>query len=79
MRLKINNLQTTNTKQSELGKTIMYNEIYDLFEPVFNWIQKHYPSGAFFIVDSDSAELYCGKPELLVPSKRLIPQHKEDD
>ena len=56
----------------------MYNEIYDLFEPIFNWIQKHYPSGAFFIVDSDSAELYCGKPELLVPSKRLIPQQKED-
>ena len=52
-----------------MGET--YGKIYELFEPIFKWIQKYYPSGAFFVVDSDAAKLYCGNPELLVASERL--------
>ena len=36
-----------------------YGNIYDMFQPIFEWMQKHYPSGEmFFIVDSRSARMY---------------------
>ena len=36
-----------------------YGNIYDMFQPIFERRQKHYPSGEmFFIVDSRSAKMY---------------------
>lgn len=54
-----------------------YNTIYAILEPVFKWIQTHYPNGAFFIVDSDSAKLYIGNPELFLLSGRLTKPLRE--
>lgn len=37
----------------------VYPSIYDLFEPIFNWIETHYPSHEVrFIVDHSSAQMY---------------------
>ena len=36
----------------------MYGNIYDMFQPIFDWMQKHYPSGEMlFLVDSRSAKM----------------------
>ena len=37
----------------------MYGNIYDMFQPIFDWLQKHYPSGdVFFIVKPTSAQMH---------------------
>lgn len=47
-----------------------YGDIYEMFEPIFQWIKEHYPSGGYFIVDHNSAKFYC--PHILsVYSKEL--------
>lgn len=48
-----------------------YADIYGAFEPIFQWIQTHYPSGGFFIVDSDSAKFYAGSSTISVFSERV--------
>lgn len=35
-----------------------YGNIYDMFQPIFEWMQKHYPSGEMiFIVDKSHARM----------------------
>lgn len=37
----------------------IYGNIYDMFQPIFDWLQKHYPSGeVFFIVKHRTAQMY---------------------
>ena len=36
-----------------------YGNVYNLFQPIFDWIQYHYPSGeVIFIVDKNSAKMH---------------------
>lgn len=37
---------------------MQYNEIYDLFGPIFKWLQEHYPHDTYFVIDSSSATMY---------------------
>lgn len=38
-----------------------YDKINELFEPIFQWIKEHYPDGAYFLVDKNSAKLYASE------------------
>lgn len=38
-----------------------YDKINELFEPIFQWIKEHYPDGAYFLVDKNSAKLYANE------------------
>ena len=50
----------------------VYNSVYDLFQPIFNWLQCHYPAGEVkFIVDKNSAEM-IQKYGVMVLDKSLI-------
>lgn len=41
------------------GNYKRYGNINDLFQPIFDWIQYHYPSGeVIFIVDKNSAKMH---------------------
>ena len=66
----------------------VYNSVYDLFQPIFNWLQCHYPAGEVkFIVDKNSAEM-IQKYGVMVLDKSLmkpivnrfcIPPQKEEE
>lgn len=38
-----------------------YNNINELFEPIFKWLKENYPNGAYFLVDKHSAKLYSNE------------------
>lgn len=41
------------------GNYKRYGNIYDLFTPIFNWLEYHYPAGEVkFVVDKKSAVMY---------------------
>lgn len=54
-----------------------YGDIYDLFEPIFEWIQTNYPSGGFFIVDRNSAKFFSDKAIVNIYSKKLTDKAKK--
>lgn len=41
------------------GAYKVYGNIYDMFQPIFDWIKVHYPAGEVkFVVDYNSAKMY---------------------
>lgn len=41
------------------GSHEIYGHIYDMFEPIFKWLKKHYPSGGVrFVVEQNKAQMY---------------------
>ncbi len=38
-----------------------HDKIYELFEPIFQWLKENYPNGAYFLVDKNSAKLYSNE------------------
>lgn len=47
-----------------------YNKIYEICQPIMDWLKEHYPHGYKIIIDNNSAELIeCGK--LMILDKQI--------
>lgn len=55
---------------------MQYNEIYELFEPIFQWLKEQYPNDGFFIVERNGAR-FCGDKHLLILPKENIDRWNE--
>lgn len=41
---------------------MQYNEIYNICQPVIDWLKEHYPHNYKIVIDTNSAEMIeCGK------------------
>lgn len=47
-----------------------HDKIYELFEPIFQWLNENFPNGAYFLVDKYSAKLYSNE-NITVFSKEI--------
>lgn len=76
---KIEEPKTTCEHFTNIENYKTYGSIYNMFQPIFNWLKIHYPSGEVkFLVDQTSATMYFehGKTifdiELTKPLKEIL-------
>ena len=56
---------------------MQYNEIYNICQPVMDWLKENYPHNHKIVIDTNGAELIeCGK--LVVLDKKLKPEMFEN-
>lgn len=54
-----------------------YGDIYALFQPIFEWLQTHYPSGEVrFIVDKTSAQMIINHNSAVFSKGEIGPGNK---
>ncbi len=62
--------------ENNSSSRIDYCEIYKLFDPIFKWLQDHYPHDTYFVIDSTGATMYEKRDVFAIDGYKIPPERK---